>query len=710
MTEKVSNLNTKTNSYYDGGEMRIRSTQERGRVTATAAVAAEEGIGTGRGGGIIKSPESIDITVSLSSLLPSTKKDASIISWSSSEGSSFDTAKDLAAQLDDDGCRAAGSNIRLTIAEKRRIVQQQLKIHPAMDSLFTRSTKQQNEQQSIPTDILSKNTITSLVHGKIDRNIIDTTTKADDGMMIKTPPKSRLLRPYSKTTLDTTPTPPRQRMDGIKMLKQQKQQQHYYFHHHSKKIISSCLLENVEVYSTVDIASGKEGVSTIRFLSKEDTDQVFNSKNVIPVEIAIHKDNLNDETSTVSTSVAGSTESLLLLFGEYNKEGEWSQKAVHRTIPPEEHYHNNSKAKNGVQHSKDIHNYLPLPPKLVFPRVDLSDSRNMHLITQEISFSCQRTVSSLESSITWDSQLDGNNNTGGNGSEDAVRGPVKSQPPLSSPNEALPSANQEQHLDRTQRRIMPRLDTSMDDRIRQLKEKIRCMQQSSNLEPKDIRSSTVNGTTSAGSIGLESVSMESTVSGLPSEAVTTSEFATPTAVIRAMSIQKPMSSKTSAGTKPVLGKDMSRCTTTKSPKISKNNTNSFQFSSSNHKTTGPSLIHHPIPSVIPLNELDDVSLMECPSTSRCWSFGDIETAVDGLYQEQQRPHELIVDNKPWHTQISTTAKQYVRLAKLGMHNLIDLLLAQRQHFQTKSRSEKIVSVFIVLCLFLFFILLITLIA
>ncbi|KAG7356485.1 hypothetical protein IV203_001171 [Nitzschia inconspicua] len=588
----------------------------------------------------IKSIGSPDITYSLSS-----PRSPGEVSWSSSEGSSYDTAKDLA-------------NIRFGTKETT-----------VMESK-AQNPKVSNHRHGIDPPFLpmtnTQNTPTKISSTDIAQAPVCSNTKQPTESSAK-PPKSRLMRPFIRTNPDVRPT-----LDDL-ILK----------HPH---LARNFILDNVEVYSAVNLASGTEDMSAVGFLTKEDTNQVF-YRRVIPIEIATNES--FGEISAVSTSVAGSTETV---SGE-ELDG-LSLKAVHRMHPTQSRQHDSR--------PMSLHKVERPQPmetsRQTCPRVCLTEADDAFLL-KEISQSCQRTVSSLESSLTWDSQQE-ENDSEGNGSEDAVRGPNKPKQHTDGPpkdtfgifQKAVLSLTADPGVDLGARN-MERPDATMDERIKQLKEKIKNMQQASDLETGCGLNFTTSGTAPDPLTRADSISLESTVSGLPSEAVTTlaaTEVITESA--RAQQSQIPKS------------KIHSRTPNTSRHSSQKTNTRSIH--SSKYRSTDGNI---PVPSVISTrDDFEEVSLMDCNNRRHFVSTGD--SSIDIESGERSEKYATFSEMVSRYSRVSEATQNYAVQIIERIKALVALLVAyaqtQKQKFKTKSRNEQVVTVFIGASLFIFFILLI----
>jgi hypothetical protein len=463
---------------------------------------------------------------------------------------------------------------------------------------------------------------------------------------------------------------------------------------HSRNDQLSCskrryVLDNVEIYSVFELACGKEDVSTVHFLTKEDTNKVF-TKRVIPLEIATQSG--NDELSAVSTSVAGSTESL----GDENLE-EWSQRVVHHTEPtkttPTRKDASPTNATNDHKVTQIVGNVKPSGP-----RANLTEADDVYIL-EEISISFQHTISSLESSLTWDSQQDGSNDEG-NGSEDAVRGPLIPRRTM----------QREDEFDLQKVTLSPAIvassrntekpDETMDERIKQLKEKIKNMQKASNL-PEDDTLPTSSNETNRFSSGVDSISMESTVSGLPSEAVTTFAATAASAQLMAQSADaKHNIPSCDYGPNGSLGKSTKGYQSKRFHRVqcTKDESATDQI---------------PVPAVISAaGDLEDISLIDGNSRSQCMSTWNVSIDIESAALPRRRAS--LPEREEWFSKAAETARNYAGLAMVRLKEFISLLLKYAQDYQkafkTKSSSEKAVTLFIATSLLIFFILLLALIA
>jgi hypothetical protein len=336
------------------------------------------------------------------------------------------------------------------------------------------------------------------------------------------------------------------------------------------------------------------------------------------------------------------------------------------------------------------------------PQVLLTDIDSVHSITM-VAVSCQRTISSLGSSLTWDSQQD-SNNCEGNGSEDAVRGPLKKtnhasqQKERTQPVEA--SLEKKMSLDVTR-------GSCMDDRILQLKQRIKIMQKASVLEM-DCLPSALNADLESVQ-EAESVAMDSTVSGLPTEAVTT--------------VADLSANRSARGQRTSTGKPDHPSTYKRNGFFSRSAHSEVCISYDEGgfvSTRGRVLSGRNVPTEIPVNNLEDISLMDCDiegqpplssdfrrvvSTSGYMEGGDSEH-LTGIQQNRNDANK--------QSDLSSLVENFIRNALITMKNFAKYLLVfvqnQRNAFEAKSRSEKAVALFIAFGISLLFMLLIALIA
>lgn len=587
----------------------------------------------------MKSIGSRDITLSLSS-----PRSGEEVSWSSSDGSSYDTVEDLA-------------RLRFGTTEYTKA-----NVH--FRDLFPPSLPRTEKQNNIPsTEKQQINNPRNSIQCDIESIVED---QPD-------PPKSRLMRPFTRTNPESRP-----RLEDVLPK------------HRPKQTRGVCVLNDVDVYSAVEQASaGREDVSAICFLTKEDTNQVFTTKRIVPIEVATKRS--MDEISAVSTSIAGSTESV---EGVDDFE-ELSQRVVHHMRP-------NSKEQNGTDMETEVQNMVD-----AYPKTYLSNTVDPGIL-HEVVIYCQRTISSLESSSTWDSQQDGSH-TAGSGSEDAVRGRQKAHAQDLQVDAAelfqkvSLSAKHSPTIDCTSRNNnIP--DIIMDERIKRLKEKIKSLQHASNLEEQFYLENVSASDANEDQTGVESVSIESTVSGLPSEAVTTLAPTFISNQVPSSRLQNNDRNRAMSSSK--LSKhSTSRSTSKKHPR------SSLKAQRERGRSPGE---HLTVPTTISATcDLEEISLMECNSTSTSQFAATHDNRIDIELAELFDKQNSLTEKDEWYSQVSKKGKDYAiqitERAKIMSSLLVAHVQAQNQAFQKKSRSEKAVTIFIAACLFVFFILLLSLI-
>jgi hypothetical protein len=608
----------------------------------------------------MKANSATTITLSSSSPAISEPRAGGEVSWSSSDGSTYDTEDDLIDQL---GHRDP--------EKKAAILQPDLTI-------------QENKEELDVNDTLPPTTTTT---GR---------------------PKSRLLRPFSRTNPKDLS---KHIEEDTKLLVKQPQQSRRTGKRNP--IISDkkrlCVLEDVDVYDDIEVSSNKEDLSTVCFLSKEETAEVF-TKQVVPLDVFLKNNNASacgiymvDELSAISSSIKGSTSidngsdlSVRVVHGR-TRNGLIKIDAVQNVLDSDERVIN---AVLGISNHSAKKN-----SQIDYVQLSMSSQAEDECLLETISISCQQTVSSLESSLTWDSQQDGNNSNNyeeGNGSEDAVRGPLKTtkiQPPPLPPPQPLTVASV---------RNTEQFDATMNERIMKLKAKIKSMQQTSGLEKivdeespavieSDFRRRHSKEMDGNGEVFDNCVLTPSTDSPIKNsnspkrddidESTYEASEATPSEITFSPLDLDGFSTQASS-----FHGHPSTTTCTESEhkrgleRLAEVSCDSADEELSMDKPTTK------VPIIIPVDDLEDVSLMDDPSRY------DIE---GGRLNSPEKSRNHGAQEFFQNTQAKT---------KVLVKNLLRLIETKRDEFQAKSRSDKIVTVTIAVGLFILFILLMSLIA
>jgi hypothetical protein len=606
----------------------------------------------------MKANSDTTITISSSSPAISEHRAGGEVSWSSSEGSTYDTEDDLIDQLGhrDPEKTAAILQPDLTIQENK---------------------KELDAKETLPPTI--------------------TTTGR---------PKSRLLRPFSRTNPKNLS---KQIEEDTKLLVKQHQQSRRTLKRNPNISERQCVLEDVDVYDDIEVSSNKEDLSTVCFLSKEETAEVF-TKQVVPLDIFLKNNNASacgiymvDELSVISSSIKGSTSidngsdsSVKVVHGR-TRNHLIKDDAVQNVLDSDERVIN---AVLGISNHSAKKN-----SQIDYIQLSMSSQAEDECLLETISISCQQTVSSLESSITWDSQQDGNNSNNheeGNGSEDAVRGPLKTtkiQPPPLPPPQPLTVASV---------RNTEQFDATMDERIMKLKAKIKSMQQTSGLENRvdeespaviasDFRRRHSKEMDGYGEVFDNTVLTPSTDSPIKNsnspkrddidESTYEASEATPSEITFSPLDLDGFSTQASS-----FHGHPSTTTCTESEhrrsleRLAEVSCDSADEELSMDKPTTK------VPIIIPVDDLEDVSLMDDPSRY------DIE---GGRLNSPEKSRNHGAQEFFQNTQAKT---------KVLVKNLLRLIETKRDEFQAKSRSDKIVTVTIAVGLFILFILLMSLIA
>ena len=600
----------------------------------------------------------MDGTLSSSSPAISEPRAGEEVSWSSSDGSTYDTEDDLIDQL------VHGDDPKKKVS--------------ILPPDFELSNK----------DTLPPQTTT-------------TTTTTTTGR-----PKSRLLRPFSRTNPKELS---KQMEEDTKLLVKQPQQSRHRKGKRNPNISDNkrrCALEGVDVYDDIEVSSNKEDLSTVCFLSKEETAEVF-TKQLVPLDIFLKSNthhtaggnNIADELSAISSSIKGST--------SMDNGSDSSVRVTHgrpRHNLMEKISDSDERVMNAVL---GISNHFATKNTQMIDYVQRSISSQAEedeYLLETVSISCQQTVSSLESSLTWDSQQDGNNNNHeeGNGSEDAVRGPLKTTkiqpllpPPL--PLTAAPGRNTEQ------------VDATMDERIQKLKAKIKSMQQTSGLEnnvdeesraglASNLRRRHSKEIDDSGEMLDNSVLTPST--GSPTnksnspkrddidESTYEASEATPSEITFSPLDLDGLSTQASS----FHGHPSTTTCTESEHRRTLERLAEVSCDSADEELSMDEPTAAKVPIIIPVDDLEDVSLMDTPSRY------DIEGGrINGSEKTTGHGGQEFLQK--------TQAK-----AKVLLENLFRMIETKRNEFQAKSRSDKIVTVTISAGLFILFILLMSLIA
>jgi len=214
-------------------------------------------------------------------------------------------------------------------------------------------------------------------------------------------------------------------------------------------------LENVDSFSAIDHATGSEDVSAVAFLSTEDTAEVF-CKAGIPNEITANK-KLYEKVSAISSASTGgsSAESSYASDSESDEESR---------IKGDKHAnYKATKTERATVRSKASE----------VSTADTSVLVDQHAV-DFVSVSYQDPVSSLECASTWD-DLSLGSNTSGSSSVEKPRMQKTSKSPAQR-REALTSHQRESKLSKMKEIKRKKSDLKTDERIRQLKAKIKSIQ------------------------------------------------------------------------------------------------------------------------------------------------------------------------------------------------------------------------------------------
>jgi hypothetical protein len=399
-----------------------------------------------------------------------------------------------------------------------------------------------------------------------------------------------------------------------------------------------------------------------------------------------------------------------------------------------------------------------------------------------IAFARQVSVSSLESAMTWESD-EGSDNHEGNGSEDAVRGPVKLRtelneeslhhPPmemkklrLDLPKAEVRKESSDPYVRYAQLRERP--DPAMEDRIKQLKSKIKSMQQFSIIEndddaPTPRTSKSENDTKKE--MELPSNALKAVASKNPPQIANTptsterntqnstqvkqnmetnEEAPTPVTNNLSRSISKETESCLMESAVSGLSKDdwtPNHYENNRKEELYQNVTtsplssNDYSKDASTQSLDGakedfpikrPSIqdSHRAakdfseLPLVIPVDRMEDVSLMECDINSNIFSdFDDVESGVRRIARDNSSQSDSSEESSSCleRKKVGTDdSNKFFHLATTKAVELYGSFLTwiqdKQENFRSKPRNEKVVTVFIGLMAFILFILLFSLIA
>ena len=214
------------------------------------------------------------------------------------------------------------------------------------------------------------------------------------------------------------------------------------------------VLENVDNFSSIEIASGSEGVSAVAFLSTEDTAQVF-CKAGIPNVITANK-NLYENISAVSSSSTS------------NSSAESSDSSDSES-DEESRRHQDKHAKYEATDTERAERATVRSRRSEVSTAETSVPSNDRHAVDLVSVSYQDPVSSLECTSTWDALSLGSDTSGSSSVEKPIvqkttKSPVQRRETVIS------------HQSRMKAIKRKKSDLKTDERIRQLKAKIKSIQ------------------------------------------------------------------------------------------------------------------------------------------------------------------------------------------------------------------------------------------
>ncbi len=215
-------------------------------------------------------------------------------------------------------------------------------------------------------------------------------------------------------------------------------------------------LENVDSFSGIDLATGSEGVSAVAFLSTEDTAEVF-CKAGIPNEITANK-KLYEKVSAISSASTGDSSA----ESSYSSNSESDEESRRKGY------------KCGMYAATKTERPTVRSKASEVSTADTSVSMVDQHAVDLVSISYQDPVSSLECASTWDDLSLGSNTSG----SDSVKKPRKhktSKSPVQE-RESLTSHQLESRLSKMKEIKRKKSDLKTDERIRQLKAKIKSIQ------------------------------------------------------------------------------------------------------------------------------------------------------------------------------------------------------------------------------------------